>query len=500
MITLREVGPDEAARRLAQSLDWVDRAMPGLSARAQLDRRQRHVLIGGVVALAVPLLLFPRVTLVVLVTVITVIYIVTVLHRLVIFRVALRDDASCKVSDEDALAFPEGLLPMYTVLVPAYREPEVLGALVANLSRLNYPHDRLEVKLLLEVDDEPTLAAALAMTTPLDIEILVLPDGEPRTKPRALNYGLTFARGDLVTIYDAEDDPEPLQLRRAAVAFTRLSPDMACLQARLTFHNPEQNMITRWFTAEYATWFAFYLPGLSGVNSPIPLGGTSNHFKRTALADVGAWDPFNVTEDADLGVRLCRKGWQVGVLDSVTLEEANSDFVNWVKQRSRWYKGYLQTFLVHMREPRRLQEAIGWRGLFHFVVFVGGTPLLAVLNPIFWGMTGIWMVSSSGFIESLFPVIAYYLAVFAWAFGNFTILYLSVMVVRASNRPRLLTAVLVSPAYWVMMTIAAIKALSQLVTRPSHWEKTEHGLDQVAEHASAPGARPPAHDALQNQS
>jgi cellulose synthase/poly-beta-1,6-N-acetylglucosamine synthase-like glycosyltransferase len=405
VIKLRDVPPHEAALRLAQSLDWVEQAMPGLSARAQPRRRQRAVLGASAVAFAVPLLLFTRITLVVMVTLITIVYLVTVVHRVAIFRMALGHDSSCKVSDEEARSLPGHLLPIYTVLVPAYHEPEVIAALVANLSRLEYPPERLDVKLLLERDDQATIEAALNAPSALDIELLLLPEGEPRTKPRALNYGLTFARGDLVTIYDAEDDPEPLQLRRAVAALNQLSPDVACLQARLTFHNPEQNMITRWFTAEYATWFTFYLPGLSGLKAPIPLGGTSNHFKRTALADVGAWDPYNVTEDADLGIRLCRKGWQVGVLDSVTLEEANSDFVNWVKQRSRWYKGYLQTFLAHMRVPRRLQEAIGWQGLFHFVVFVGGTPILAILNPLFWAMTGVWLVSHSGFIESLFPVV-----------------------------------------------------------------------------------------------
>ena len=204
---------------------------------------------------------------------------------------------------------------------------------------------------------------------------MFVPPAEPRTKPKALNFGLTLARGQLIAVYDAEDDPESLQLRRAVVAMRRLGPEVGCLQAKLSYNNPEQNLITRWFTLEYAMWFTFFLPGLASMGAPIPLGGTSNHFRRGVLRALGGWDPYNVTEDADLGIRMYREGYRVRVLESNTLEEANSDFVNWVKQRSRWYKGYLQTFLVHMRSPRQLRREMGWKGTAHFCVFVGGTPV-----------------------------------------------------------------------------------------------------------------------------
>jgi cellulose synthase/poly-beta-1,6-N-acetylglucosamine synthase-like glycosyltransferase len=282
-----------------------------------------------------------------------------------------------------------------------------------------------------------------------------------------------------VTIYDAEDRPDPLQLRRAVAAFKRLGPEVACLQAKLSYHNAEQNIITRWFTAEYALWFGQLLPGLVKLGAPVPLGGTSNHFRREILLRLGGWDPYNVTEDADLGVRLHRLSFRTGVLESTTYEEANSDFVNWTKQRSRWYKGYLQTWLVHMRHPRLLLQQLGVKGFIGFNLFVGGTPFLAMLNPVFWALTAIWFLAKPPIILELFPAWLYYTSLMSMVFGNFVFLYTTVVGARAAGQPSLTLAALVSPAYWVMMSIAVIKALVQLFATPTLWEKTAHGLDRA---------------------
>ena len=279
-------------------------------------------------------------------------------------------------------------------------------------------------------------------------------------------------------IFDAEDQPEPLQLRRAAVALARGGPRVACVQAKLSFGNDRQNLITKWFTIEYAMWFTLFLPGLVDVGAPLPLGGTSNHFRRDVLEEIGAWDPYNVTEDADLGVRLARRGYRCQVLESVTLEEANSDFINWVKQRSRWYKGYLQTLLIHMRHPGRLYRELGFRGFFGFLLFVGGTPVLAFLNPLFWLTTAVWFAGGHlHIVQRVFPAPLYYVATVCWAFGNFLAAYLTVLACRLLSRTELLPAALLVPVYWVMMAIAAAKAMWQLVFEPTHWEKTTHGLD-----------------------
>jgi cellulose synthase/poly-beta-1,6-N-acetylglucosamine synthase-like glycosyltransferase len=227
-------------------------------------------------------------------------------------------------------------------------------------------------------------------------------------------------------------------------------------------------------------WFSYFLPGLVSLGAPIPLGGTSNHFRTEALVGLGAWDPHNVTEDADLGLRLSRRGYRCAVLDSTTLEEANSEFVNWVKQRSRWYKGYLQTGLVHLRRPRELRRQIGAIGISELLLFVVGTPVLALLNVFFWAVTVIWFAARPHFIQDLFPTPVFYLALWTWMVGNFLVAYLTLLTCRLIHRVDLFVAALLVPVYWAMMTVAAGKALWQLITRPAFWEKTAHGLETPA--------------------
>jgi cellulose synthase/poly-beta-1,6-N-acetylglucosamine synthase-like glycosyltransferase len=449
-----------------------------MSAAGTVSNTQRR--FGAAVALPLLILLVvaPIVALTTLVAVSTLFYLAALTYRVRLFWGSIHAPGIIKITDDEARAIPDDQLPMYTVLVPAYREPEVIGTLLANLDRIEYPRDRLDIKLLLEEDDAATYEAALEAGPGSHIEIIRVPDSRPKTKPKACNVGLGRARGSLVTVYDAEDRPEPLQLRRAVVAFGRASADVGCLQAKLSYYNADQNLITRWFTAEYDMWFGQLLPGVVASGAPLPLGGTSNHFRRDVLIGLGGWDAWNVTEDADLGIRLHRAGFRTQVLDSVTLEEANSDFINWEKQRSRWYKGYLQTWLVHMRHPRTLVRQLGLRGFVGFNLFVGGTPLLSLLNPLFWGMTLTWFVAAPAFIAALFPAWLYYAALFCMVLGNAAIYYTSIVGARLTGRPSLVIASLAVPLYWAMMSIAALKALVQLLSSPSFWEKTVHGLDQ----------------------
>ena len=241
-----------------------------------------------------------------------------------------------------------------------------------------------------------------------------------------------MAKGEIIAVYDVEDTPDILQLRRAAVAMARSGPEVACIQAKLSYRNANQNIITKWFTIEYAMWFSYFLPGLVSLDAPIPLGGTSNHFRRSSLRTLGGWDPYNVTEDCDLGIRIFREHKQIRVLDSTTMEEANSDFVNWAKQRSRWYKGYLQTFLIHLRSPRELRKEIGLKGVAHLWVFVGGTPIW-LSKPSVWGLTILWFVAQPQFVLEIFPAPVYYIGLILWVFGNFLLWYLSVLTARHAS-------------------------------------------------------------------
>ena len=454
----------------------VNLTSPELSAGQTVTRGQQIGFAMALGVIVVALFARPLATLTLLVGLATLAYLIMFAYRLWLFRISLERADVVAVDDAEARAIPARSLPVYTVLVPAYREPEVIGLLIAAIAALEYPRNRLDVKLLLEEDDRETYEAVLAARPGPEFDIIRVPPSEPRTKPKACNFGLARARGEFVTIFDAEDRPEPLQLRRAVVAFSRLPAEVACLQAKLSYYNADQNLITRWFTAEYAMWFSQLLPALVRQNAPLPLSGTSNHFRRLTLVGAGGWDAFNVTEDADLGIRLRRLGYRTEVLESTTLEEANSDFINWAKQRSRWYKGYLQTWLVHMRRPRRLAHELGWTGVVPFTLFVLGTPLLALLNPVFWTLTALWFLAQPAVVAALFPPWIYYLGMFCLVAGNFAFLYMAMISARMLGRPSLVIAAILSPIYWVMMSIAAIKAAIQLIVAPSFWEKTAHGL------------------------
>jgi glycosyltransferase XagB len=467
---------DDIDERLSRSIYGLRDVNPMLSAERTFVPRQRNGILIALVVLAVLTVLWPYIVLPALIGLATLAYLSTIVFRVSLMFHAARHPGTAVVTDEEARAFPDDKLPTYTVMIPCYKEPEVVAQLLHGMVTMEYPRDKMDVKLLLEADDGATIDAAREANTEQIAEIIVVPPAEPRTKPKALNYGLQSARGEYVTIFDAEDRPDPLQLRKAAIALSRAPDDIACLQAELAYFNPDQNIITRWFTLEYELWFRQFLPGLSRVSAPIPLGGTSNHFRKDVLIGAGGWDPFNVTEDADLGVRLHRLGYRTGMLSSVTLEEANSDFVNWVKQRSRWYKGYLQTWLVHMREPRKLVREVGWRGFLRFNLFVGGTPMLAMLNPLFWGLTLSWFLLAPPFVLKLFWPPVYYTGLATWLFGNFFFAYTFLYAAYQHPQKKVFTAALLAPVYWVAMSMAATKAFVQLIFSPQYWEKTQHGL------------------------
>ncbi|WP_227981270.1 glycosyltransferase [Nocardia spumae] len=461
---------------LHKAIHGLREAHPDASAAVVLYPWQRAVLIAALVVTIGCAIVFPLPTLITLTFLSTFFYVWTLVDRLILFYRGLDGRTIIRVSDEEALAFPDSRLPTYTVLVPAYDEPNIITQLVTNIGALNYPGDKLQVLLLLEADDTPTVEAARGMSADFGMTILEVPPSDPRTKPKACNFGLEFATGEIITIYDAEDNPDPLQLRRAAVAFSRLPDDTACVQAKLAFHNGGQNLLTAWFTADYALWFNFVLPGLMRGSSPIPLGGTSNHLRRAVLDRIGSWDPYNVTEDADLGVRIAASGYRTAVLDSTTLEEANSDAINWIRQRSRWYKGYLQTWLVHTRAPVRLWRALGPIGFGRFTTLLAGTPIIACMNMVFWLITLAWILGQPSVIQQEFPAYVYFPALFCLVFGNTAMLYMNLVACRETRHAALIVAALTTPLYWLLMSVAAIKGTYQLISSPSYWEKTVHGL------------------------
>ncbi|HET7640613.1 MAG TPA: glycosyltransferase family 2 protein, partial [Ktedonobacteraceae bacterium] len=324
-----------------------------------------------------------------------------------------------------------------------------------------------------------TRNAIRALALPPHFKIVTVPAGTPRTKPRACNYGLMQATGQYTVIYDAEDIPEPTQLKKAVLTFANHGPRLACVQAKLNFYNPYQNLLTRWFTAEYSLWFDLILPGLQRAGLSLPLGGTSNHFPTQILRTLGGWDAFNVAEDCDIGLRLRRYQLETVVLNSTTHEEANSRFKNWLLQRSRWIKGYMQTYLVNMRRPWRYLRTGGLRDFLSLQLVIGGKTAFLFLNPLLWLLFILYLGLNqfvAGTYHQLFPKPLLYAGTFTLVFGNFFYIYMYLLACFRRKQYPLMKWALLIPLYWIMMSMAACIALFQLIIKPHYWAKTEHGL------------------------
>jgi cellulose synthase/poly-beta-1,6-N-acetylglucosamine synthase-like glycosyltransferase len=431
-----------------------------------------------------------------------------------------------RVTAAELEELPNAGLPVYTVLVPLYKEANIAAKLLANLAKLDYPSEKLDVKLLLEADDAETLAALKVAEIPAYCEIIVVPDSLPKTKPRACNYGLAAARGEYCVIFDAEDAPEPDQLRKALAVFRRdAGGRVACVQAKLNYFNSRVNWLTRLFTVEYSVNFDLMLAGMQLFNLPLPLGGTSNHFRTDLLRKIGPWDPFNVTEDCDLGLRIYEHGFRTKLVDSTTWEEANSELGNWLRQRSRWVKGFLQTHLVHYRNPLRTIRRLGLWGAFGGYLAIGGSVLMMLANVVCWLVLAVYAVllayamaqgaafgdivvgphSGADQIAALklgnyhfqvWPLVyigenesPLWSGLSQFFFGLSVVLFFAnlwfVLVGVAACCKRkfyhLIPAALLLPVYWILISIGAWKGFIQLFTNPFYWEKTRHGLSDSTE-------------------
>lgn len=417
-------------------------------------------------------------TLQIVVGLLTVIYFIDVLFNLFLVLKSLHLPPELDYDEKELSKIKDEELPMYTILCPMYKEAKIIPAFLDAINKLDYPKNKLDVQLLLEEDDVESISAAKNYGLPKYVRAVVVPHSQPKTKPKACNYGLNLAKGKYLVIYDAEDIPDPRQLKKAYLAFQNVDSNVVCLQAKLNYFNPHQNFITRLFTAEYSLWFDVVLPGLQGINTNIPLGGTSNHFRIEDLKKLEGWDPFNVTEDCDLGVRLFMEGKKTAVINSTTLEEANSKFKNWLRQRSRWIKGYMQTYLVHMRNPYQLVKKQGIHALF-FNLVVGGKIAFMFINPFLWMATiGYFAMHAQlgAIIESLFPSYIFYMALFSLVFGNFLFMFYYMIGCAKRDHWSVVKYVYLIPFYWIMTSIAAVIALQQLFFKPHYWEKTVHGL------------------------
>ncbi|MBN8967380.1 MAG: glycosyltransferase [Rhizobiales bacterium] len=380
-------------------------------------------------------------------------------------------------------------LPVYTVMVALYHEATSVAPLLRALEALDYPREKLDIKLVIEPDDTATREAIAALGPLPHVHVITAPDFGPRTKPKALNYALAFARGTFLAVFDAEDRPDPGQLRSALDVFSVGEKEIACAQASLCIDNSADSWLTRMFTAEYAGQFDVFLQGFSAFRMPLPLGGSSNHFRTALLREVGGWDAYNVTEDADLGFRLARFGYRSVMFAFTTYEEAPARLKAWLRQRSRWMKGWMQTWLVHMRAPRELWRDAGPSGFFTLNIIVGGNVLTALAHPLMLAEILIPMT-----LRAFDSTVATFLAsefaglhVATIATGYLSTVLIGLIGLSRRGLLRHAWVLALTPLYWVLLSLAAWRALIQLMHDPYRWEKTEHGL---ARHSRLRSHRP----------
>jgi cellulose synthase/poly-beta-1,6-N-acetylglucosamine synthase-like glycosyltransferase len=379
---------------------------------------------------------------------------------------------------------PDADLPVYSVIVALHRERRVVRKLVEGLASLDYPLAKLDIKLVVEEDDRDTRDALLTLNLPAYMEILVAPPGEPRTKPRALNVALPLARGEFTVIYDAEDVPDPDQLRLAVSHFARHPPEVACLQAHLWIENADDTWLTRLFAIEYASLFDVLNPGLAALNCPIPLGGTSNHFRTAVLRAICGWDAWNVTEDADLGIRLARFGYRVADLPSSTREEATLTLGPWMKQRTRWMKGFVQTCLTHSRRPLVALRELGPVRFWAAVTMTFGTVLSALVYPVFTILSVLAFGQGPLAGNDAFAAIWRVGSTLLFVLGLVAIFVPALIGVHRRRQGWLLPWLLLLPLYYALVSMAAWRCLWELLRHPYRWNKTEHGLSLASRRRS----------------
>ncbi|EKF44483.1 glycosyl transferase family protein [Nitratireductor indicus C115] len=365
--------------------------------------------------------------------------------------------------------------PVYSVLIALYKEADVIPDLLSALGRLVWPRSKLEIKLVCESDDRETLEAIRSHELRPYIEVIEVPAGGPRTKPKALSYALPMTSGEFVALYDAEDRPQSFQLVEAWQAFRDGDEKLACVQAPLTISNSGESWISSMFALEYAALFRVVLPWLARRRLMLPLGGTSNHFRRSALNAVGGWDPYNVTEDADLGLRLCRFGYRTSMIANATYEDAPTQARVWVPQRTRWFKGWAQTWLVHMRDPGAAVRELGLPSFVIMQVLFAGMVLSALAYSIFWATVlglGVYVALDGEFRPGHFWLLM--LDGANVVLGHAAFLYIGWLSLNRTERAGFWKKLLWTPAYWCLMSLAAWRCLWQLYWNPHHWEKTPH--------------------------
>lgn len=408
---------------------------------------------------------------------INLLYFFTNTYRLNLFFTGLKILEHNKDFDH-LLTLTDAKLPKYTILIPLFREAAVIPSLTNAMKRMDYPKDKFQVLLILEEEDDETPVAIDKLKLPKYFQKVVVPKSHPQTKAKACNYALSFATGDLIGIFDAEDRPDIDQLRKVAEKFSKFGNDIGCIQARLSYYNASENWLTGMFALEYANLFNYILPAMARSDFPIPLGGSSNHFRAEILREMHGWDPYNVTEDADLGLRLSAKGYKIRMVYSYTPEEATISFKAWVKQRSRWIKGYIHTYLVYMRHPIYVYQKYHFKGFifFNYILFI--SPFLLSIFPIMIYLS-INIILGHYVFGEVPELVLKFFTWFNMAYGMLAQLFMTYIMCHVQTLDAVKRTWWTYPFYFLLHTVAAVIAVYKLLTNPHQWDKTSHGITKV---------------------
>ncbi|MEZ5778274.1 MAG: glycosyltransferase [Paracoccaceae bacterium] len=366
-------------------------------------------------------------------------------------------------------------LPVVSVMVPLFREDDIAPRLIRRIGRIDYPKELLDILLVVEEDDHATHAALSHRRLPRWMRIVTVPSGPVRTKPRALNYALDFCRGSIIGVWDAEDAPEAAQIHKVVRRFHDAPADVACLQGILDFYNARHNWLSRCFAIEYAVWFRAVLPGLARLGFVVPLGGTTLFFRREVIRELGGWDAHNVTEDADLGLRLARRGYRTELIDTVTEEEPNARVLAWIRQRSRWQKGFAMTWVSHMRDPARLWRELGAKRFIGVQILFVGSLSQAVLAPLLWSF---WLIALGlpHPLTSLVPPLVILALGALFVACEAVNIAAGLWATRGQGHRHLMKWVPTLHAYFPLAALSSYKALHEWVCQPFYWDKTSHGV------------------------
>jgi cellulose synthase/poly-beta-1,6-N-acetylglucosamine synthase-like glycosyltransferase len=409
-------------------------------------------------------------------TMISILYLVIMCFKLWMMIISMRSVAQQCTAEELSLITDEEL-PVISIMIPLYKEQEIIPQIFQYLSDFDYPTDKLDIIFILESTDTETAAAFTAMNPPSHFKALLTPDIPPKTKPKAMNVALSVAKGDILVIFDAEVLPERDQLKKAYLTFKR-HPDAMYLHSKMDVYNANENWITRLYTAEFAYFYHFFLPGLVASRYPMPISGHSTYFRRQVIEKVGAWDAYNVAEDCDIGIRIFRKGFGSGmILESHTWEQSTTSIPTWVRQRTRWTQGFIQTSIVQLRYPLLLKRELGsWANFAVFLLLVPGTVILNILNMFQWCMFILWYTTEAPFLQIAYGGFSIYLATICLFFGNFLFTFFTMYSLYERRHYAIVPWALLSFVYWIMLGIATIRATIHLFLHPHKWDKTTHSV------------------------